>query len=312
MIKSDVLFRDVKDPTQGELRQIVIPDQMKERMLKRFHNTHGHQGVERTLALLRSKCFWVRMERDVREHISKCETCILAKPLKIKTPLENLLASQPLEVLAIDFTLIDKAWDGRECVLVLTDAFTKWTLAIPTRDQQASTVAGVLVKEWFTKYGAPLRIHSAQGRDFEARIISQLCTLYGIKKTWSSSYHPQGNGQCERFNRTMHDLLRTLSPDKNQRWPDHLSELVFAYNTTPHSSTGYTPFYLLYGREARLGPDLLPSTEKELDIDASEPKNWVTLHQHRLQDAYIATRLRLEQSAEKRKDIMIESPKICH
>ena len=299
--EKNVLYRTLRDPKIGKLKQVVIPEMLKEAMLKGCHDDQGHPGTDRTLALLRARCYWYNLEQDVKDHVRRCERCLLSKPLKVQTPLGSLVAHKPLEVLSIDFTLMDKASDGRENVLVLTDSFTKWTVAVATRDQQAVTVARVLVRDWFSKFGAPLRIHSDRGRDFESKIIAQLCTLYGIKKTRTTAYRPQGNGQVERFNRTLHDLLRSLPPAKKARWPEHLNELVFAYNCTPHTSTGFSPFYMLYGREARLGPDLLLGVDKESGMEDRDPKSWVTLHQRRLQDAYEAAMKRLDFAFVKRK-----------
>ena len=122
----------------------------------------------------------------------------------------NLLASRPLEVIAIDYTHLEKSADGRDSVLVMTDVFTKYPWAVPTRDQKACTKANVLVREWFQRLGVPHRIHSDQGRNFESSTVRELCKLYDVRKSRTTTYHPEGNGQCERFNRSLHDLLRTL------------------------------------------------------------------------------------------------------
>lgn len=119
----------------------------------------------------------------------------------------HLLATMPLEVVSVDFTVLEPARDGREDVLVITDIFTKYTITIPTRDQTVETVTKVLIKDWFVHYGIPQRIHSDKGCCFEADIIQQQCHHYGIAKSHTTSYHPAGNGQGERFKRTMHNLL---------------------------------------------------------------------------------------------------------
>ena len=101
----------------------------------------------------------------------------------------HLLANRPLQILAIDFTKLDTGSDGRENVLVMTDVFTKYTVAVPTRNQEAVTVVQVLVQDWFNCYGVPERIHSDQGRDFESGLVKGLCQMYGIKKTHTTPYH---------------------------------------------------------------------------------------------------------------------------
>ena len=138
--------------------------------------------------------------------------------------MKSFLSSRPLEVVAVDFTLLEP-----------TTVFTKFSKVFPTRDQKADTIAKFLFREWFMKYGVPEWLHSDQGRHFESGVIAELSKLYVVIKSCTMPYHTTGNGQCERFNRTLHDLLRTVPPDKKHIWPENLPDLVHAYNVTPQA-----------------------------------------------------------------------------
>ena len=132
-----------------DVQQLLLPKLMHEDILHHLHDQMGHQGAEKTLLLIQARSFWPFMSKDVERYCQQCERCLLAKSgKKIHPSMGNLLAKKPLEVLAIDFTLLEPASNGMENVLIITDAFTKYTMAIPTRDQKAVTVAKTLVKEW--------------------------------------------------------------------------------------------------------------------------------------------------------------------
>lgn len=110
----------------------------------------------------------------------------------------------------MDFTVLEPTSSGIENILVMTDVFSKYTLSVPTRDQRAEAVAQALETEWFYRFGVPGHLHSDQGRNFESLLIHQLCELYGVDKVSYYPVSPGGNGLCEHFNRTLHNLLCTL------------------------------------------------------------------------------------------------------
>ncbi|KAI3368495.1 hypothetical protein L3Q82_025508 [Scortum barcoo] len=301
--KDGVLFRRAFRSNGGEeFLQLFLPAVLKQETLEQLHQDHGHQGIERTTKLVQQCCYWPGMSSDIKDWVQKCERCQVAKDSG-HVPhsfMGHLLASRPNEILAINFTLLEPSCNGFENVLVMMDVFSKFTVAVPTRDQRASTVAQVLISEWFYKFSVPSRLHSDQGRSFESSLIHQLCSLYSVAKSRTTPYHPSGNGQCERFNRTLHNLLRTLPVSQKQDWASCLPQVLFCYNTTPHQGTGESPFYLMFGQEPRLPVDFLLG--RVSDPVPGQLQDWVIEHQARLKVAFEGARERLLAAAGRRKE----------
>ncbi len=162
-----------------------------------------------------------------------------------------------MELLCIDFLKVEPSKGGFENILVVTDHFTQYSFAFPCRNQTAATTAKVLYENVFMHYAFPLRLHSDQGKNFVSSTIKNLWNLAGINKSRTTPYHAMGNGQCERFNRTLLNMLGTLTPTDKLNWKKHIFNLIHAYNCTRHDSTGYSPFFLMFGRQLRLPIDLI-------------------------------------------------------
>ena len=272
----------------------VLPTSQRSTVLQLAHDEHGHQGADRTLGVLESRCYWPSMSVEVIDYCNTCTGCLVAKPpggRKVFKPRRHLVASQPLEVLAMDYLSVDKDVYGYENILVMTDVFSKFAAAAATRNQTAESAVKTLVQRWIVHYGVPLRLHSDRGASFEAELVQELCRHYGIKKSRTTPYNPAGNGVCERFNQSLLKLLTSLPPDKKHQWSKHLDEVTFVYNATPHATTGQAPTALLFGREACLPLDAYLGTQPTRVRDNT---NYLAMHLDRLKELRQLTRLRLE------------------
>ncbi|CAL9694123.1 unnamed protein product [Knipowitschia caucasica] len=196
------------------------------------------------------------MAADVETKIKTCNRCIRRKvPPERAAPLVNIKTSRPLELVCMDYLSLEADKSNTKDILVLTDHFTKYAVALPTANQKARTVAKCLWEHFIVNYGIPERLHTDQGPDFECHLIKELCDLAGIRKTRTTPYHPRGN-PVERFNRTLLSMLGTLEPEQKQRWKEYVKPLVHAYNCTRSEVTGHTPYELMFGRSPRLPVDL--------------------------------------------------------
>lgn len=259
-LKDGMLYRKKKDIKMNmAIQQFVVPDSLKAQVLNGLHDSAGHQGQARTLSLARQRFFWIGMERDIVNHVKNCFRCLVGKTPepKDRAPLESIHTSEPMELVCIDFWTAEQT--DKKCVdvLVVTDHFSKLAHAFPCKNQSAKQVARRLWNDFFCVYGFPKRIHSDQGANFESQLIKELLEMAGVQKSHTTPYHPMGNGITERYNRTLGNMIRSLPPNYKARWPQMLQTLTFCYNCTEHETTGFAPFYLMFGRIPRLPVDVV-------------------------------------------------------
>ncbi len=308
-----VLYRVSKDVLVGKKRwQYVVPASLVRQVLQGIHNEAGHQGQGRTLSLARQRFFWISLERDVREHVKCCKRCLVSKTPEpeARAPLKSIKTSCPLELVCIDF------WSAENCsgrsvdVLVITDHFTKMACAFCCRDQSAKQVAKILWDKFFCVFGFPERIHSDQGANFESQLIRELLEVAGVKKSRMTAYHPMGNGHVERFNRTLGNMIRALPPRSKQKWPQMLQTLTFAYNCTAHESTGYAPFYLMYGRIPKLPVDVMFSSIGR-DCVITDYDTYVRRLRDDLKEALSLAQMNAEASQRRQADLYNQKTRGC-
>ena len=254
-LKHGVLYKRSKVDARTK-HLLVVPPSHRQRALEGCHDQVGHLGQDRVLDLLRDRFYWPGMHVDVVSYINSCPRCLRRKSQPDKAPLVNIETSQPLELIHLDYLKIEPSKGNIENVLVITDHFTRYAQAFPSKTQTALATAKLLWNNFILHYGFPSKIITDQGRNFESELIEHLCQLAGVQKLRTSPYHPQTNGQCERFNGTLLNMLGTLTPEQKKDWKSHVPALVHAYNCTRNAATGFSPYFLLFGREPRLPVDV--------------------------------------------------------
>ncbi len=239
-------------------KQLVLPEKFHELVFQELHCKLGHLGVEKVEELARQRFYWPYLKEDIEFFIRQRCRCVASKKPNIpeKALLTPIISTAPFEMLCIDFLHLDKS-QGCEYVLMVTDHFTKFTQSYGTKDKSSLSAARKLFYEWIPKFGMPERIHHDKGPEFNSTLFAELHRLSGIKISNTTPYHPMGNGEAERMNRSLINMLKALTEKQKSKWKDQLPNLMFAYNSTVHKSTGYSPFFLVFGRESRLPIDCI-------------------------------------------------------
>ena len=258
VLKKGVSYRQASPrESEGTLLQLVLSTAQREVALRGCHEEVGHLGLEHMLDLMCDRFFWPHMAAQVKEHIGKCCPYLAFKSRQPKVPHENIVATHSLELVHLDYLCLEPGKGLEENVLVITDHFTRYAQAYVTRTQTAQMTAKTLCDKFIVHYGLPQKILTDQGWNFESQLVTDLCELMGVQKIWTSPYHLQTNGQCERFNSTLINMLGTLPKEKKSEWKNHIGTLVHAYDCIWNSAMGFSPYYLMFGRQPHLPLDVV-------------------------------------------------------
>jgi transposase InsO family protein len=241
----------------------VVPKHLRDDILKFYHDApiSGHLGFAKTFDRVRRKFYWPRLYRTVRRYVKHCRDCQRRKHVPQLPPGQLVPippAISPFHRIGIDLlgrfpiTTLGKKW-----IIVCTDYLTRYaiTKALPTAD--ASEVAKFLVEEVILKHGAPRAMISDRGKVFQSKLVAEIISLCQVNHKMTTAYHPQTNGLTERFNKTLADMLSMYVDIDHKDWDSFLPFVTFAYNTAKQDTTGFTPFFLLHGREAETTMDTM-------------------------------------------------------
>ena len=248
--------------------QVLLPSSFKTFVLQQLHDSPsgGHFGIDKTYKRVQRRFCWYKMQQDIKLWCQSCLTCAKhSRPQKTpKASMGTVRSGAPMERVCIDIMgPLQETERHNQYILVVQDNFTKWVEAYPMPDQTSETIANIFVSEWVSRYGAPYELYSDRGANFTSAIFEEMCKLLNIEKTKTSGYRPQANGMVEHFNATLQKILSTTSEQCHFNWDIMIPLAVMAYRSSPHSSTGLTPNFMLFGREIKepidlvIGPDPL-------------------------------------------------------
>ena len=295
----------VNNNTGATYDQIIVPRPFRKEITDDLHRgmNGGHLGHRRARLSLQKRFFWPGWSSDVRLAKRRCQQCSRyqrPRPYRQGT-LQPMVSGEPWERLGIDVTgPHPTSANGNVYILTVIDHFTKWVELFPMRNQEASTVAKILVDRVFCTHGCPVQILSDMGPNFESTLFQELCKIMGVDKIRTSPYRPSTNGNIERFHATMHSMLAKLVAENQRNWDHKLPMVAFAYRTSVQESTKFTPFFLLYGREARIPADLVyglptdPDRPADITAFAEEQRT-------KFNEAYGLVRQHLGTAARRRK-----------
>ena len=269
----DLLIRTIREEDglyyQGE--RLAVPESLVDYVIKQCHEPPhvGHMGITKTLALVRSKFWWPSWRNDVTQYIKECTSCQVHKPLTGKPhgpllPLE--IPKEPWESVSIDFVVeLPTTASGYDTLVVFVDRLTKMVHLVPTtRDYTALSCADAFMHNVFRLHGLPKAFVTDRDKVWTSEFHAQLCQLLTVERCLSTAYHPQSDGQVERMNRIVQEVLRHYVSPRADNWDRLLPLVEFAINSAKQESTGFSPFQLNYGRN--------PSSPLDREFDEVLPR----------------------------------------
>ena len=250
---------------EGAPLRLYIPEGkgLRQRVLQQVHDAGhaGHPGRDRTLARLRPRFYWPNMAEYVREYVLTCPSCQMSKARRGAAPgsLQPLpIPGVPWEVVGMDFIgPLPETPDGKDFILTCVCLLTKMVKLVPMRRPDAEGTARAFNERVLSQMGWPRVVVSDRDPKFMSAFWQRLMQLMRTHLNTSTAYHPQTDGQAERMNRLVGEVLRHFVCADQTDWDELLPMVEFAINSSPNRSTGFTPFYLNYGREPMVPADLL-------------------------------------------------------
>jgi transposase InsO family protein len=234
--------------------RLVLRPAVREHVVSRAHAEVGHMSVVKTMRKVQEAFVWPGMKRYIQDYVSKCPTCIVHSRQQPRAHMGEMpIATQPVQIIAADLIgPLVRSDNGNTYTLTVIDHCTGWAEAYPIPSKTSEAVWPRLIRDYFPRHSYPSVLITDLGLEFGALALRQYLQAVGVEHRRTTAYNPQANGRCERFNKTLKHLLMKLMNNQRHTWEDQLGAALLAYNNALSDVTGQTPYFLHYGRRARL------------------------------------------------------------
>ena len=241
---------------------IVIPESLKACVLRNYHTLPQatHPGRKRTLRAISRFYTWKGLSRSVAKWVKSCRCCHVRKPPRQENQGEPSVVCKVKEAwhtLAIDIVDVSSTptCEGFKYILTCVDIFTSWVIAIPLRTRKAQVVGDAIHQHILCRYGRVKKIITDEGKEFVNASLTFVYSMWGISPILTGGYRSQAN-PVERWHRTLHPAMTSLSAKFGADWNRYLQAVVFNTNVSICESTGYAPYFLRFGEEPCLPQDV--------------------------------------------------------
>lgn len=290
--------RGIRTGKTAENLRLVVPEELRKKIIYECHDSlvGGHFGTEKTYFKVAERYWWPNQYADVKHYVETCDECARAKKPKWKEDgtLVATVVGAPWERVSADFLgPVSRTTQGNRYLLVFTDYFTRWVVAVPTADCTAETVAQHFVEKIVLQFGAPRELLSDNGPAFASAVVEAVCNMVGTRKLFTTAYRPQANGMVERWNGTVVQSLAACMDEFDKDWDLKVISIPFAFNTARHSATKMTAFELNFGRKAKLPVELAIGPRPADQRSVEEYSNDLLVQ---LQDSFRIAREEMNQS----------------
>jgi transposase InsO family protein len=226
-------------------------------LYRRRNNGKHHLVIQKALIqdVIRENLWWPNMRKSIEDYIRNSDPCQRRKSLRKQiAPLGEVdMPTYPFEITALDITgSYPLTLRKNRFLLTFVDHFTRYVEAYPVPDITAETCARIYATQIVTRHGSGSKLITDQGRNFMSSFFRETCKILRIQKTHTSSFHPMSNGLLERWHRSLHEGLSYFVNSSNTNWDNLVQFYLMAYRATPNTVSGYSPLYLLHGREMTL------------------------------------------------------------